>query len=1334
MKAEVRPSLGPAPSSDAPKTTAFQVGKVATDPWKASFQDASISVGAGEKEESYIPVQLARQSLQRVVDDMHEMKARQQEKVQAIMDRYAAIEASTKQHYEAFVLDIKRRALERVQTQKQQYAQLRLETDAERKVATAHIESLEASARDMHDRQVQMLAMYQSERETLLVDQALELGSLKRAYEVEQTRLRELWLAKTATLEQAYRWLHMRSEDDAARCVELEATLMAVTATAKHQQMDQVASAHIDKAIALHVAQVVSDLCWQVALLDRPLGVHQMTATETPRSAIVSPTPRRPSEPKDVICQETQTILDLVQNEASEAQTALVAAKRCEEALRHQLRAAEHTRDVCEAQIVRDVLDQLVLETACAHAAHNTPVVTRIEPTRVSPSPSLPLLRPPASIHIPPEYDHLIACELDMEALRDTAEALKTTTSDLHHKKTAAKQAIKDWLADFEATNHREPSIQDKAQVKDMYIAFKQAEEQYNRSREQLNAQKQLYTAKLAEVETLQSSQTMQTFPHHTLVAHLRAALDDTQRRLDVALHKPVTPALVDRSGRASTPHVPPRTNEAMTALQKRVEELSAQLQVAQANAQLHASASEPNSLGTADVMPATSTTTATDRLVANSSSSEAVQPTSVQAPTGLEQATKEVVHDEAALQAALDDAQHAQADLQHNVDTLYDRIRVLEADAATRATELAAGTWVAYGLAEYDDDSTPDDTTPDDTTAMGDAEASLPEPLLDEPKESPLPACLASVKAAIESGKAAWNKGDKVLCHDVLLRACNDIIDCDLPLSCAESVAAIKQTIAETKTLVPGKAAVALRKQLDAFVVLADAEPIAVPRPQSKTDRLNLMTADAAAASADPSPNPAGTTKILNEYKQKLKAMESKLKADKVKITQLENALAKADAAAALGGKGGKDDDANSRLLNKKLQDAEKKAKTALDEAEKQATRRIASLANELQAATTNVTSLTAKIDELDAQVTELSTKATLLNNVQGEVEKLRQDAEEQALRKKYYNTIEDMKGKIRVYCRCRPMSGSELERGCHSAVKFLDEYTLELETPRGPKSFAYDQVFNPSNTQDQVFEDTKNLLQSALDGYNVCIFAYGQTGSGKTFTMTGTADHPGITPRLIDLMFKSGDALKGNNTITYEAYMLELYNDALIDLFFQLDNHPDKAPKLEIKKNDKGMVVVQNIVVKPCTDTHQTLKLFDHANKKRQVGATKMNAESSRSHSVFTILIENYNKTTKKTSVGKLSLVDLAGSERAGKTGATADRLKEAQAINKSLSALGDVISALSTNEKFIPYRNNKLTQLMQDSLGGNAKTVHDSLRRLGSSDDVTLAHVCQYFAGRL
>uniref|UniRef100_A0A7S2H4B5 Kinesin motor domain-containing protein n=1 Tax=Octactis speculum TaxID=3111310 RepID=A0A7S2H4B5_9STRA len=136
--------------------------------------------------------------------------------------------------------------------------------------------------------------------------------------------------------------------------------------------------------------------------------------------------------------------------------------------------------------------------------------------------------------------------------------------------------------------------------------------------------------------------------------------------------------------------------------------------------------------------------------------------------------------------------------------------------------------------------------------------------------------------------------------------------------------------------------------------------------------------------------------------------------------------------------------------------------------------------------------------------------------------------------------------------------------------------------------------------------------------------------------------------------------------------------------------------------------MVYVKNAVVKEVHSAEQLIELFEGGNGMRHVGATKMNAASSRSHSVFSILINVYNKTTKKTTTGKLSLVDLAGSERADKTGATAVRLKEAQAINKSLSALGDVIAALSTNASFVPYRNNKLTMLMQDSLGGNAKTL--------------------------
>ena len=136
--------------------------------------------------------------------------------------------------------------------------------------------------------------------------------------------------------------------------------------------------------------------------------------------------------------------------------------------------------------------------------------------------------------------------------------------------------------------------------------------------------------------------------------------------------------------------------------------------------------------------------------------------------------------------------------------------------------------------------------------------------------------------------------------------------------------------------------------------------------------------------------------------------------------------------------------------------------------------------------------------------------------------------------------------------------------------------------------------------------------------------------------------------------------------------------------------------------------MVYIKNSVVKDANSPKELMDLFIAGNAERHVGATNMNATSSRSHSIFAIMVECYDKTTKKTNLGKLSLVDLAGSERADKTGASADRLKEAQNINKSLSALGDVISALSEGEKFIPYRNNKLTQVMQDSLGGNAKTL--------------------------
>ena len=149
--------------------------------------------------------------------------------------------------------------------------------------------------------------------------------------------------------------------------------------------------------------------------------------------------------------------------------------------------------------------------------------------------------------------------------------------------------------------------------------------------------------------------------------------------------------------------------------------------------------------------------------------------------------------------------------------------------------------------------------------------------------------------------------------------------------------------------------------------------------------------------------------------------------------------------------------------------------------------------------------------------------------------------------LRKKYYNIIEDMKGKIRVYCRCRPMAKYEIENESKPSVSFPDEYTVDIEMGhnKGKRSFAYDCAFTPDSTQEETYEETSTLIQSALDGYNVCVFAYGQTGSGKTFTMIGSDEMPGLLPRAMQDIYVRKEELAGDCTVAIKTYMLELYNE---------------------------------------------------------------------------------------------------------------------------------------------------------------------------------------------
>ncbi|XP_074301759.1 kinesin-like protein KIN-14E isoform X2 [Silene latifolia] len=313
----------------------------------------------------------------------------------------------------------------------------------------------------------------------------------------------------------------------------------------------------------------------------------------------------------------------------------------------------------------------------------------------------------------------------------------------------------------------------------------------------------------------------------------------------------------------------------------------------------------------------------------------------------------------------------------------------------------------------------------------------------------------------------------------------------------------------------------------------------------------------------------------------------------------------------------------------------------------------------------------------------------------------------EEQSLRKKYFNMIQDMKGKIRVYCRLRPLSDKEMTDNERNIVINVDEFTIEHPWKKDDKAkkHVYDHVFDGTTSQEEVFEDTKYLVQSAVDGYNVCIFAYGQTGSGKTYTIYGNERNPGLTPRATSELFKILKRDDKKYSFSLKVYMLELYQDTLMDLLLTKNA---KRLKLDIKKDSKGMVTVENTTIVHISTIEELRSVIQKGSEQRHISGTQMNEESSRSHLILSIVIESTNLQTQSFARGKLSFVDLAGSERVKKSGSAGSQLKEAQSINKSLSALGDVISALSTGGQHIPYRNHKLTMLMSDSLGGNAKTL--------------------------
>ncbi|ETN20739.1 hypothetical protein PPTG_03670 [Phytophthora nicotianae INRA-310] len=1384
-----------------PLTTDFHAGKV--------FELGAVPpVPTQEREEAYIPVALARAQLSKVVADMHAMKAEQVQKLNEILEHYRNIEKDTRERHEARVRALKDRAEAKLKESRELQAQLekagavREELHAKEKLALLgeqekqrlqHLETHEVWRREFE-------CALQAHEDQFAREQKAALDEIAR---ISQTAN----FTGERAQQQLRNELQMCSEDALGQATRVDDQLQNARIQIKSQHQ-----AFLGREIKLrqHFAGQLEVERFIYTLIDSIVDCKQRT-DETKRA-------------------------ESLQTKLRDLEAKAKAAGSREEMLERRLKDSRERFTVMETQAVRETVDLLVhavavtIEGAGKAIPATSDAPTQTQDVEKEPKESL-------VIEVDTEVPTLLLdknkYESNVEVARERNTALLRSKQELYEAKgklealTKAKKAVKTevktWLVAFQSQFGRVPTIEDKAQVKDKYLAFKEAEKAYSSQKALVQTLEQKHhdlalridassrwsalgsaVAKSARTEQIgEENEDNEAESASTSDQHSRPASQVASRPLSASLSTQDVGVeaivLTKESGTDATSAE--FKDEAVATLEKELQELRSQLAVA--SAPKPAIQDEDKTSKHKATVPAAPT--ALEALVhgleeppaqESEEDDRKVQETKArEQELGLQQQQRRVLQEEiAGLSREIEERRVEKTRLESEIEQLRLHLELSEArdnnvfppseakyDGADRITEgLEANSVDEIETTEQEENYEEEEFEPIPSEAKDDEDESI-EQNLDDDKDEPEEDESQEVKEdaarsiqlvqmimdAVTRGKAQFNRGDKAKCYQTYAKCAEKCIAELQALHDKQRrqlAPALKRVMAESARLPPARGPQALRKQLD--IVRDNCEEWLNTREEQAATRLaerNARKEAKAAAAAmkkqqilekklqkqveekseekkyhkkktPPSQNvvPSGGGKALEDAKQKLRALEAKAKADRVKISQLEAALAKAEAQASSSSSNTAGN--GSAASDRRVADMEKKHKKVLEDNEKVAKKEITALTQQLQAAQKASQDLQDQTAALQKELGVAGGKAKQLGQLEQEVTQLREQAalvtplnnelrdakaqyatletsyrEEQALRKKYYNQIEDMKGKIRVYARCRPMSGSENDRGCITCVKFVDEFSLEVSGGnRAAKTFAYDQVFSPASTQKQVFEDTKNLLQSAVDGYNVCIFAYGQTGSGKTFTMTGSESDPGLSPRAIHHLFQLAEEGKANFTVSFQATMLELYNDSLIDLFHLMEGGGSHDNKLEIKKNEKGMVVVQNATLKKCTSPEQTLRLFEAANKKRQVGATKMNAESSRSHSIFSLLVESYNKTTKATTIGKLSLVDLAGSERAGKTGATAERLKEAQAINKSLSALGDVISALSNNEKFIPYRNNKLTQLMQDSLGGNAKTL--------------------------
>lgn len=298
-----------------------------------------------------------------------------------------------------------------------------------------------------------------------------------------------------------------------------------------------------------------------------------------------------------------------------------------------------------------------------------------------------------------------------------------------------------------------------------------------------------------------------------------------------------------------------------------------------------------------------------------------------------------------------------------------------------------------------------------------------------------------------------------------------------------------------------------------------------------------------------------------------------------------------------------------------------------------------------------------------------------------------------------------------IRVCARFRPQNKLEQKHQAVECVRLEDNTVARVHSEaRGAPddhTFTFDQVFGTKSSQLNVYEATaKPLVESALRGYNCTCFVYGQTGSGKTFSMEGVPgdkDYEGIIPRVMADIFDGIQSMQADLEFIVRVSYIEIYMEKIRDLL------QPTSTNLNVRESRERGVWVAGATEVCCASAEEMQSVMRLGGANRVISPTRMNSESSRSHSVFIITIEERNTATGSMKSGKLFLVDLAGSEKVGKTHAKGQTLKEAQHINKSLSALGSVMNALTSGNanSHIPYRDSKLTRLLQDSLGGNSET---------------------------